>query len=175
MTPAFSASPPTSTSSEVSTRFSLFVVWCALFCDYCLLTIAVPIFPQLGKSDFLTGFLFSTKAMLQVLSAPIVARYIDSYNLEPLIGGLMIEALSTLVFAFTENYTAWCIARAVSGISSSMIISSGFLHIQVRHRGATLARGTTQRNALERARCQESDSKALRKLPFQNDRLGTIS
>ena len=122
-------------SSSPSLRFSLVTVWFALFCDYFLLTVAVPIFPQLGKSDFQTGILFATKAILQVLSAPVVARYIDSYNLEPMILGLAIEALSTLVFAFTSNYWWWCVARAISGISSSMIISSGFLHIQRRHSG----------------------------------------
>jgi MFS family permease len=119
-------------TKEVSKNFSLFTVWFALFCDYCLLTIAVPIFPQLGKSDFQTGLLFSTKAILQVLSAPIVARYIDGYELEPLVLGLLIQAVSTLVFAFTQDYYWWCLARGISGISSSMIISAGFLHIQRR-------------------------------------------
>jgi MFS family permease len=70
--------------------------------------------------------------MLQVLSAPVVARYIDAFNLEPLVLGLAVEAVSTLTFAFTDNYAWWCCARAISGIASSCIISSGFLHIQRR-------------------------------------------
>ena len=115
--------------------FSVFVVWSALFCDYILLTMAVPIFPQLGVSESQTGLLFSMKAMLQVTSSPFVARYIDSFELEPVVFGLIVEALSCLVFALSENYGWWCCARAISGISSSAIISSGFLHIQRQFEG----------------------------------------
>lgn len=128
--PSPQISPPP--SPYASQKFSLLVVWFALFCDYCLLTLAVPIFPQLEKSEFETGVLFAMKAMTQILSAPIVARHVDSYNLEPLMLGLFVEALSTVVFAFTKSYGAWCFARAISGISSSCIISSGFLHVQRR-------------------------------------------
>ena len=96
---------------QPSKNFSLLVVWCALFCDYCLLTLAVPIFPQLGASESKTGVLFASKAMCQVISSPIVARYVDSYELEPLVLGLAIEALSTLVFAFTQDYGWWFFAR----------------------------------------------------------------
>jgi len=110
--------------------FSVLVVWAALFCDYILLTMAVPIFPQLGVSESQTGLLFSMKAMLQVTSSPFVARYVDSFDLEPVVVGLTIEALSCVVFAMTEDYGWWCVARAISGISSSAVISSGFLHIQ---------------------------------------------
>mmetsp|Transcript_15243 Transcript_15243/g.28444 ORF Transcript_15243/g.28444 Transcript_15243/m.28444 type:complete len:424 (-) Transcript_15243:63-1334(-) len=119
-------------TSYASQNFSLLVVWFALFCDYCLLTLAVPIFPQLEKSEFETGVLFAMKAMTQILSSPMVARHVDAYNLEPLLLGLFVEALSTVTFAFTKSYPAWCFARAISGISSSCIISSGFLHVQRR-------------------------------------------
>jgi hypothetical protein len=94
------------------------------------MTIPIAIFPQLGKSSIMTGALFSTKAILQIISSPFVARYIDNYNLEPMILGLMIESISTIIFSLTSNYYFWCIARAISGIASSLIISSGFLHIQ---------------------------------------------
>jgi len=124
---------PKTTKNKSLPKFSypsITVAWTALFCDYCLLTMAVPIFPQLGRSESETGLLFSMKALLQVCSAPFVARYVDSYELEPVILGLVIEAISCLTFAFTENYTWWCIARAISGISSSAVISSSFLHVQ---------------------------------------------
>ncbi|GMH61045.1 hypothetical protein TrRE_jg10326 [Triparma retinervis] len=106
------------------------LLWFALFCDYCLMTVPIAIFPRLGKSDVMTGTLFSAKAMLQVISSPVVARYIDGYNLEPMILGLGIEMLSTLIFSLTSNYYFWFLARASSGVASSLIISSGFLHIQ---------------------------------------------
>ena len=120
---------------ETPAVYSLAVVWLALFGDYVLLTIAVPIFPLLGKSDTLTGLLFSAKAICQILSSPIVARYIDAYELEPLVFGLVVEALSCIIFSATKSYGAWFFARALSGVSSSLIISTGFLHIQRRHAG----------------------------------------
>ncbi|GMI44762.1 hypothetical protein TrCOL_g12021 [Triparma columacea] len=125
-------SPPNTspTLPPVPNKHSLLVVWFALFCDYTLMTIPIAIFPQLGKSSIMTGALFSTKAILQIISSPFVARYIDNYNLEPMILGLMIESISTIIFSLTSNYYFWCIARAISGIASSLIISSGFLHIQ---------------------------------------------
>ena len=82
--------PPSPPLPHVPPSLSLRIVWFALFCDYCLMTVPIAIFPRLGKSDVMTGTLFSAKAMLQVISSPVVARYIDGYNLEPMILGLGI-------------------------------------------------------------------------------------
>merc|ERR1711871_1340075 len=142
--PADTAKAPAAHTATVDTRgggasssscsrpltFSLVVIWLSLFCDYVLMTLVIPIFPQLDRSETEIGSLFSAKAALQVLSAPLVARYIDSFELEPLIFGLFIEAVSNIVFSLTDNYWWWFGARAVQGIASSAILSSGFLHIQ---------------------------------------------
>lgn len=119
------------------------VVWFALFCDYLLMTIAVPVFPTLGASTFATGALFSAKAALQIVSSPFVAMVIDTKGLLLLIIGLAIEALSTLVFAVTVSYSWWFAARAVQGVASSLILASGFLHIQRLHGGDEAAIGVS--------------------------------
>jgi predicted MFS family arabinose efflux permease len=47
--------------------------------------------------------------------------------------GLAIEVASTLVFAFTQDYTIWFGARACQGFASACILSSGFLHVQLAY------------------------------------------
>ena len=90
----------------------------------------IPIFPTLGRSEIDTGILFGAKAGCQLLSAPVVAMFVDGFDLEPLIIGLTIEALSNIVFACTGDYYAWLGARALQGVASSAILSSGFLYVQ---------------------------------------------
>eukprot|EP00520_Triparma_pacifica_P019649 CAMPEP_0118652616 /NCGR_PEP_ID=MMETSP0785-20121206/11409_1 /TAXON_ID=91992 /ORGANISM="Bolidomonas pacifica, Strain CCMP 1866" /LENGTH=130 /DNA_ID=CAMNT_0006545137 /DNA_START=373 /DNA_END=761 /DNA_ORIENTATION=+ len=103
------------------------------------MTIPISIFPQLNASPSSTGLLFSTKAILQVISSPVVARLVDGYNLEPLILGLGIEVVSTFLYTLKEDYYLWAVARGISGLASSMIISSGFLHVQrVYRQGAEM-------------------------------------
>jgi len=113
--------------------YGILVVWLALFCDYALMTVVIPIFPTLGASEFATGLLFSGKAMLQVLSVPFVAKIVDGQGLKPLVVGLCINLTSNLVFAMTSDYNTWLFARAVQGLASSCILCSGFLHIQQLH------------------------------------------
>jgi len=112
--------------------YGLTVVWLALFCDYLLMTIVIPIFPSAlpSRSEFEIGVLFSSKAAMQLVAAPLVAHFIDGCGLVPLIVGLLVEALSTLLFAGTEGYGIWLAARAVQGVASSMILSAGVLPVQ---------------------------------------------
>lgn len=117
------------------------VVWMALFCDYLLMTVAVPVFPTLGASTFMTGVLFSAKAALQILTSPVVAMFVDTSGLSLLIVGLLVEALSTLVFAATDTYWWWFAARAVQGVASANILAAGFLHVQRLHPGDEAAVG----------------------------------
>lgn len=128
--------------SAVSSQWKgIAVVWMALFCDYLLMTVAVPIFPELGASTFATGALFSAKAALQIVSSPFVAMFVDSAGLSLLLIGVLVESLSTLVFAFTDSYGWWFGARAVQGVASALILASGFLHVQQLHQGNQKAVG----------------------------------
>ena len=122
--------------AEDQNRFrGLTVVWLALFCDYLLMTIVIPIFPSSlpSSSEFEIGLLFSSKAAMQLVAAPVVASIIDGWGLVPLILGLLVEALSTLIFACTTGDGTWFAARAVQGLASSMVLSAGFLHVQQLH------------------------------------------
>eukprot|EP00937_MAST-01D_sp_MAST-1D-sp2_P000292 g292.t1 len=117
------------------------VVWLALFCDYLLMTIAIPIFPELGVSDFEVGVLFSAKAAVQVISSPFVAAVVDRHGLKPLIGGLLVELISSICFTFYTRYAWWFAMRAIQGLASAAILSCGFLHVQRAHEGDNRALG----------------------------------
>jgi len=114
-------------------RLTLVVVWLALFCDYLLLTIVIPIFPDLGASTFATSALFATKAAVQVLASPVVGLFVDKYGMWLLMIGLLVESGSTIVFAFTYDYGYWMAARGCQGIGSALIMSSAFLKVQQLH------------------------------------------
>lgn len=118
------------TKDRARARAGTAIVWLSLFCDYALMTSAIPIFPSLGVSEFATGLLFSSKAIVQVMSVPIVARLVDRLGLKLLFCGLAFDVLSNLVFLATSSYGSWLVARATQGLASSCILCSGFLHVQ---------------------------------------------
>lgn len=112
---------------------SLVLVWLGNFCDYVLMFMCIPIFPSLGKSNLQTGCLFAAKATFQILSSPLMARIVDHHGKAMLLGGLCLESLSILAFMFTHDYVTWFCARALSGVASASIISSGLAHLSKRY------------------------------------------
>mmetsp|Transcript_36538 Transcript_36538/g.73665 ORF Transcript_36538/g.73665 Transcript_36538/m.73665 type:complete len:522 (+) Transcript_36538:95-1660(+) len=112
---------------------SLIVVWLAFFCDYVLMTMVIPIFPLLNKSNMLIGALFAAKAMCQIAFSPLMARFVDRHEKSMIVCGLALEALSVSVFAFTSSYGVWFFARALSGVASAAIISAGLAHLNKRY------------------------------------------
>lgn len=112
---------------------SLVIVWLALFCDYVLMTMAIPIFPLLNKPDALIGVLFAAKAMFQILFSPLMVPFVDLHEKSMIIAGLGLETLSVLVFALTFDYSTWFVARAVSGVASAAIVSAGLAHLSRRY------------------------------------------
>ena len=120
---------------------SLAVVWASLFVDYALMTVVIPVFPVLDAGEVATGVLFSSKAAVQIFSAPLVASVVDNYELVPLAFGLTVEICTTIVFAFTRSYSIWLCCRAAQGFASACIISSGFLYIQQINAGDNVAQG----------------------------------
>ena len=131
--------------------FTLGVCWLCLFCDYLLLTIAIPIFPELKEcqdSDFLTGVLFSAKAVMQILCSPIVSCFVDAHTLELLLGGMLVEGSATLIFMLTDSYALWLVGRATQGVASAAILTSAFAFLQQaynddRVRGKVMGAATT--------------------------------
>ena len=117
------------------------VVWSALFCDYVLMTLVIPIFPKLGVSDVEVGVLFSAKAAVQVVTSPLVARVVDGCGLLPMLLGLLIELLTSIGFTISTKYSLWFVMRAIQGLASAAILSSGFLHVQQLHAGDSDALG----------------------------------
>eukprot|EP01064_Diplonema_japonicum_P014980 TRINITY_DN2274_c0_g1_i1.p1 TRINITY_DN2274_c0_g1~~TRINITY_DN2274_c0_g1_i1.p1 ORF type:complete len:412 (+),score=60.66 TRINITY_DN2274_c0_g1_i1:43-1236(+) len=109
---------------------STLVAWLALFCDYLLMTVIIPLFPVLHRTEFETAMLFSVKAVLQVIFAPIFSKVIDKYGLRLLLGGIVVDIISTLYFATTVDYTTWFIGRAVQGVASAAVIPAANGHIQ---------------------------------------------
>jgi predicted MFS family arabinose efflux permease len=120
-------------TSSLVVSWSLVIIWLAFFCDYVLMFMAIPIFPTLGKSDVMTGCLFSAKACCQILSAPLLTTWVDRYGKFLLLGGLLVETISSVMFMLTHEYGAWLFARAISGVASAAIMSSGLSHLSKRH------------------------------------------
>eukprot|EP00933_Yihiella_yeosuensis_P030420 TRINITY_DN24061_c0_g1_i1.p1 TRINITY_DN24061_c0_g1~~TRINITY_DN24061_c0_g1_i1.p1 ORF type:complete len:412 (-),score=56.35 TRINITY_DN24061_c0_g1_i1:88-1323(-) len=108
----------------------LLVVWACFFCDYVLMTLAIPIFPLLGKSDEMTGMLFAAKATLQILSSPFFVNLVDYSAKTMLLVGLVLETMSLCLFASTFSFEYWLAARGISGVASAAIIAAGFAILQ---------------------------------------------
>lgn len=113
--------------------WSLVLVWLAFFCDYVLMTMAIPIFPLLGVDGLLVGALFSAKAAAQILAAPLVVNFVDGHERAMIVAGLALQTCCVLIFAATFDYRIWMFARAVSGVASTAIVSSGFAHLSRVH------------------------------------------
>eukprot|EP00928_Gymnodinium_smaydae_P049936 TRINITY_DN33548_c0_g1_i1.p1 TRINITY_DN33548_c0_g1~~TRINITY_DN33548_c0_g1_i1.p1 ORF type:complete len:416 (-),score=25.77 TRINITY_DN33548_c0_g1_i1:75-1268(-) len=130
------------------THISLCVVWLCLFCDYVLMTMAIPIFPLLHASDFMTGVLFAAKATCQILSTPLFMNFIDGHEKAMIVFGLGLEIGSLATFTLTFSYSAWMLARGISGVASAAIISAGFAHLKNtitddKERGTSMGLATT--------------------------------
>ena len=65
------------------------------------------------------------QAACQLLAAPLVASVVDGWGLVPLIVGLLVECLSTALFGVTSGYEVWFGARAIQGLASSLVLSTG--------------------------------------------------
>ncbi|OCT86524.1 chromaffin granule amine transporter [Xenopus laevis] len=66
------------------------------------------------------GLLLAIKAIMQLLTNPIVGKLINRTGYDaPLFWGFIIVFLSSLVFAFSNSYALLCVARGIQGIGSS--------------------------------------------------------
>jgi len=121
----------------------------AIFADSLLMTIIVPIAPDLvgGDHPALIGVLFASKAILQVLFGPLTAMIIPKIGPQPTLQiGLVILTLSTIAFAFLSDLGALIAARAVQGIASSLINAGGLSWVAEAHRPEE--RGTATAGAM---------------------------
>lgn len=82
--------------------------------------------PPPDNRDLKIGVLFASKALLQLLVNPLSGTFIDRVGyVLPLLIGLLVMFLSTLIFAFAENYATLFVARSLQGLGSAFADTSG--------------------------------------------------
>lgn len=79
-----------------------------------------------GNFDLQIGVLFASKAILQLLVNPLSGTFIDRVGYDiPLFIGLNVMFLSTIIFAFADNYATLFLARSMQGLGSAFADTSG--------------------------------------------------
>ncbi|XP_048746822.2 synaptic vesicular amine transporter-like [Ostrea edulis] len=75
---------------------------------------------ELANENVEVGLMFASKAMIQLIANPFVGHVTNriGYTI-PMFTGFVVMFVSTVIFAFGENYWVLFIARAVQGIGSS--------------------------------------------------------
>lgn len=83
--------------------------------------------------DIAVGFLFASKAMVQLLVNPFSGGFIDRIGYDiPMCIGLAIIFLSTLTFSFGSSYIVLFLARSLQGVGSAFADTSGLAMIADR-------------------------------------------
>jgi len=104
----------------------LIVLFVIAFVDTIGAALVVPILPfyatRYGATAFLVGLLVSMFSIAQLVSAPTWGRLSDRYGRRPtIIFGLLISALSYVVFAFARSWQVLLISRLVQGLGAGTI------------------------------------------------------
>ena len=74
-----------------------------------------------SNEDALTGILFASKAIVQLMANPFTGTFIDRVGyVIPLTLGLMVMFSSTTLFAFARTYGVLFIARSLQGLGSAL-------------------------------------------------------
>lgn len=80
--------------------------------------------------DIQIGVLFASKAIVQLLVNPLSGTFIDRVGYDiPLLIGLTVMFVSTVIFAFAENYATLFAARSLQGLGSAFADTSGIAMI----------------------------------------------
>ena len=86
------------------------------------------------NEDASIGWLFASKAVVQLLVNPFSGSVIDKYGYDrPMILGLAIIFLSTSTFAFGQSYAVLFIARSLQGVGSAFADTSGLAMIAAQY------------------------------------------
>ena len=125
----------------------IFIVSTALFADYFLLSVVIPILPHIFINDGFTktslGILFASKPAAQIVGNLFMGNLVDFRGPKPM---LLVNSFvlfgSTLMFAYglkyfkddlNQAYKILIIARSIQGISSSGIMTSGMALVAKYH------------------------------------------
>ena len=86
-----------------------------------------------GENDVKVGFLFASKAIVQLFILPFSGAFIDRIGYDiPMCIGLSIIFLSTLTFSFGSSYLFLFAARSLQGVGSAFADTSGLAMIADR-------------------------------------------
>ena len=87
-----------------------------------------------GSEDVKIGWLFASKAMVQLLINPFSGAFIDRIGYDiPMCIGLSIIFVSTITFAFGDSYAFLFVARGLQGVGSAFADTSGLAMIADRY------------------------------------------
>src|SRR5688572_24125271 len=117
-----STAGPTSSSSLAK----LVVLMVAAFMDMVGMLMILPLMPyyatNLGASGTIVGFLVSSFAVMQLLTAPLWGRFSDHYGRRPaLIVGMTAAALGYIIFAYADSLWLLFLSRLVHGAGGGTV------------------------------------------------------
>ena len=122
-------------SQKAQQRLVLIIASVTLLLDNMLYMVIVPIITeyfkktnetmipetQLASRETITGFLFASKAIVQLLCNPFSGHYIDRVGyVHPLMLGLMTMFISTALFACATSFALLFVARSFQGVGSAL-------------------------------------------------------
>ena len=80
------------------------------------------------------GYLFASKAAIQIMIGPFAGTVIDKIGYDwPMMFGLTVMFFSTLLFAVGESYSMLFFARALQGVGSAFADTGGLSMIADRY------------------------------------------
>jgi MFS transporter, DHA1 family, solute carrier family 18 (vesicular amine transporter), member 1/2 len=108
----------------------LLVIALAVFIDMLLYSLVVPIVPlyvsEFGASQSTIGLLISCYAVSFIIATPILGVISDKFGRRrPMLWGMVVLIISTLMFAFANSILLLIIARLMQGIAAAATWTAG--------------------------------------------------
>ena len=118
------------TITKSKQKAALLVVGVAIFLDMLIYGLVVPILPtyasSLGASQTQIGLLFGSYAAVMFIATPIFGALSDRIGRrDPMLWGLIILAVATLLYAFAQEYWLLIAARSLQGLAAAITWTSG--------------------------------------------------
>ena len=134
-------------STEVQLSLCL-AVGAALFLDFLLVTMVIPIFPSMmPRAEMRAGILFAAKPLAQVLCNPLAAMLDHSVALRV---GTILGALGALTFGLANGFAALLAIRLAQGAASAGVMTGGMSLLMSSH-----AESARPQAEIGRASCRE--------------------
>jgi MFS transporter, DHA1 family, solute carrier family 18 (vesicular amine transporter), member 1/2 len=125
----------------------IFIVATALFADYFLLSVVIPILPTIftsyGYTKKALGILFASKPAAQIVGNLFMGSLVDSKGPKPLLllnsfvlfgsTSMFVYGLKHVTNDVTEAYKILLVARSIQGLSSAGIMTSGMALVAKYH------------------------------------------